>query len=78
MRDDRRLRAAIGDRLLHRIEHVQVLNAFDLKMRPRQFGADDIGVPRGTAILLASERFEESGLAELVPPKALDPFAFLS
>ena len=78
MRDDRRLRAAIGDRLFDRIKHVQVLDAFDLEVEARQFRANHVGISRGTAILLTAESLEESGFAELIPPEPLDPFAFLS
>ena len=68
---------AVSNRLLHRGQHVEILNALDFKMRPRQFRANDIGIPRGTAILLTAERFAESGLAELIPPQPLDTFTFL-
>ena len=85
MRDDRcllstivRMSWAVSDRLLHRVEHVQVLNAFDLEIEARQFGANDIGIARGTAILLTAECFEEPRLAELIPPQPLDSFAFLA
>ncbi len=78
MGDDRCLSAGVIDRLLHRGEHVQVLHSLHFEMQTRQLRTNYVGIPRGTAILLTAERFEESCLAELIPPKALDPFAFLS
>lgn len=77
VRDDWRFLAAVGDRLLHRIQHVEVLNPFHFKVQSRQLRTNDIGVPRGTAVLLATEGFEKPRLAELIAPQALDTFSFL-
>ena len=68
---------AVSNRLLHRGQHVEVLNAFHFKEKARQLRTYHVGIPRGTAILLTAERFAESGLAELIPPQPLDSFTFL-
>lgn len=67
----------VGDRLLHRVQNIQVLHPFYLEVDRRQLRANDIGVSRGPAVLLPAERFEEPRFAELIAPQALDPFAFL-
>lgn len=77
MGNDWGLFSGVVDRLLHGGEHVQVLNAFHFEVHRGQFRTNDIGIPCGTAILLTAKCFEESGLAELIPPEPLDPFALL-
>lgn len=69
--------SGIGYCLLHRVEHVQVLNPFDFEVKGGELGADHISISRGTAILLTAKRLEKARLAEHIAPEPLDPFTFL-